>query len=65
MFNNDVLFQYDTRGNDVPGIVSCPGCFPDVANNLTWQPHANFGSVRGPEDYQAPRSYQFTLGLSF
>ena len=45
--------------------VSCPGCVPDVANDLTWQPDAAFGTARGPEDYQAPRTYQFTVGLTF
>ena len=55
VFNNSALVQFDTTGS---------GDISDPANPM-WTPSSTFGTPRGPEDYQIPRVYQFTLGLAF
>ena len=55
VFDNSALVQFDTSGI---------GDYNDPANPQ-WTPSPTFGEVRGPEDYQTPRLYQFTVGLVF
>ena len=65
LFDDDTLIRYDTTGSAESGIVACPGCVVDAANNLTWRSGGTFGEARGVQDYQTPRSYLFTVGLVF
>jgi hypothetical protein len=68
VFDNDGLIAYDTTGF----------ASDDGMGNLSWEPSGNcgpgdspsvdctgFGRIRSQEDYQQPRGYWFTLGLSF
>ena len=68
VFDNDTLIAYDTSGFAVD----------DGGGNLSWEPTGNcgpgdapslscsgFGRIRSQSDYQPPRSYLFTVGLSF
>ena len=68
VLDNDSVIAYQTTGTAVA----------DAAGNLTWEPAGNcgpgdapstectaFGRIRGPQDYQPPRSFLFTLGLQF
>jgi hypothetical protein len=68
VLDNDDLIAYDTSGYTID----------DGMGNPVWAPAGNcgpgdppsvdctgFGAIRSQNDYQLPRSYLFTLGLSF
>ena len=66
--DNDTVVTYETTGTAIA----------DGSGGLDWEPVGNcgpgdspstdctaFGRIRGPGDYQAARSYLFTLGFQF
>ena len=55
VFDNDALVAHQTAGQAVN----------NAAGTLVWEPFPGFGEARSQFDYQRPRSYLFTLGLTF